>query len=247
MAASPLSARPQRLLLTGLSLFLLYAVTRHLLANFYTVTCTQDVVAYEWWLSGANLALCAALAWAGWKAWGWSRLWNLPGRPWMALILGVGVVLSCGYSWSDQVMTPMTRANDPVRVAALGLGLAMALAEEVGFRGLLYSAAEEWLGEDWAILVSAALFTLLHLSQRLCAASPRTAMGGLALSLARSRGLNLGQLICIHFAAEAAWALFLPLAGPMDTPKELTSAAINGLVCVALWRMKSRAGRALTA
>ncbi|MFI5355549.1 MAG: hypothetical protein ACHQX0_08065, partial [Desulfobaccales bacterium] len=54
----------------------------------------------------------------------------------------------------------------------------------------------------------------------------------------RAKGLSVGNLIFIHFAAEAAWALFLPLPGPMDTPKELTSAAINGLVCVVLWRMK---------
>lgn len=232
---------PQRLLWQAFALFAAYALFRQAMVDHYSVVVTADELRYEWILASANGLLALILLGLGLRGLGWRPLWNSPGRPWMTLILGAGVVLSCGYSWSGQVMAPMTPTFNGLRLAALGLGLGMALAEEIGFHGLAYGAVERLKGETWAIGVSAILFTLLHVDQRLCAASPRTALGGLALSLGRARGLSLGDLILIHFAAEAAWALFLPLDPNLDATRELTSAAVNGLVCVAMWRMKKPA------
>lgn len=223
----PSAPAARRLLWQAFALFAAYALFRQAMVDRYCVVVTADEVRYEWILAAANGLLALILLGLGLRGLGWRPLWNGPGRPWTTLILGAGVVLSCGYSWSGQVMAPMTPTFN-------GLGLGMALAEEIGFHGLVYGAVERLKGEAWAIGVSAILFTMLHVDQRLCAASPRTALGGLALSLGRALGLSLGGLILIHFAAEAAWALFLPLDPGLDSARELTSATVNGLVCVAL-------------
>ena len=198
-----------------------------------------DAACYEQCLASANFVVAAVAGLLGWLAWGWKKLWNLPGRPVLTVFLTVGVVLSCGFAWGNQVMSPMTAEYDQVRIAALLLALGLALAEEIGFRGLLYGAVERLWGSGWAIAWSAIMFTALHLDQRICAASPRTALGGLALSIARARGFSLGNLIVIHFAAEAAWALYLPMPQSLDPKREAISAAINLVFCFVLWRMPS--------
>jgi membrane protease YdiL (CAAX protease family) len=233
------TTKPHFILYTSMVLFGAYALVRHIHEGYYPVVTQLDVAKYEYWLAAANFTLAGAVAMLGWAVWGWRHYWNEPGRPWLTSAITVGVVCSCGYSWANQVMSPMTAVYDPVRVSALTLALALALAEEMGIRGLLYGAAERLWGSGWAIAWSAMLFTMLHLDQRICAASPRTALGGLALSMARAKGLSLGNLIVIHFAAEAAWALFLPMPQPLDAQREAISACINLLFCVVLWRLPS--------
>ena len=236
----PLSAtKPQFILFTSMVFFGAYALVRHIHEGYYPVATQLDVARYEYWLAAANFTLAGAVALLGWAAWGWPHFWNQPGQPWLALALTVGVVASCGYSWANQVMSPMTAEYDPVRVGALALALGLALAEELGIRGLLFGAVERLWGGAWAVAWSAMLFTMLHFDQRICAASPRTVLGGLALSIARAKGLSVGNLVVIHFAAEAAWALYLPMPQPLDARREAVSACVNLLFCAVLWRLPS--------
>jgi membrane protease YdiL (CAAX protease family) len=229
--------KPQSLFFASMVLFGGYALVRHLHLSYFPVVTQADAACYEQCLAQANFTVAAVAGILGWLAWGWKNLWNLPGRPWLTLLMTIGVVASCGYAWGNQVMSPMTAEYDPVRVGALLLALGLALAEEIGFRGLLYGAVDRLWGEGWAIAWSAILFTALHLDQRICAASPRTALGGLALSIARARGFSLGNLIVVHFAAEAAWALYLPMPQALDPQREAISACVNLLFCVALWKL----------
>jgi len=234
----PLAAtKPQFILFTSMVFFGAYALVRHIHEGYYPVVTQADVAKYEYWLAAANFTLAGAAALLGWAAWGWRKLWNHPGRPWLTLAITAGVVCSCGYSWARQVMSPMTPDYDQVRVGALVLALGLAVAEEVGIRGLLYGAVERLWGSGWAIAWSALLFTMLHFDQRICAASPRTVLGGLALSIARAKGLSVGNLVMIHFVAEAAWALYLPMPQPLDAQREAVSACLNLLFCVVLWRL----------
>lgn len=229
---------PTRLLTLGLIAWLAFLLLRRSVAELIPGLSHADVAEHDWVMVLPNLLLAGFLLWLGRLRYSHAQLWNAPGRTWLALAMGVGVLGSCAFTWAEQVMQPMDPAHDGMRVAALALGLSLALSEEVGFRGTLYEALKEWKGELWAVLGSAFLFSAVHLGERLCAASPRTVFGGLALSLARLRGVGLTGLILIHLCVESAWALFLPMPAPLDAPRELIAAGINAVFCLVLWRMK---------
>jgi membrane protease YdiL (CAAX protease family) len=239
MRLPPAATKPHFILFTSMVLFGAYALVRHIHEGYYPVVTQLDVAKYEYWLAAANFTLAVAVVLLGWAAWGWQAIWAQPGRPWLTLLITVGVVCSCGYTWAHQVMSPMTAEYDPVRIGALVLALGLALAEEIGIRGLLYGAVERLWGGTWAIAWSAMLFTMLHFDQRICAASPRTVLGGLALSIARAKGLSVGNLVIIHFTVEAAWALFLPMPQGLDLQREAVSAGLNLVFCVLLWHLPS--------
>lgn len=239
-AASPDRNTATRFLGLSLLVWAAFLLVRRGVAESIPGIGPAEMARHDWAMVTANLALAGAMLWMGLKRYGRPRLWNAPGRKSLAMVMGLGVLASCAFTWAEQVMQPMDPTHDVMRVAALALGLSLALSEEIGFRGTIFEGLKEWKGELWAVLGSAFLFTAVHMGERICAASPRTALGGLALSLARLRGVGLTGLILIHFCVEAAWALFLPMPAPLDAPRELIAAGINAVFCLVLWKMKPR-------
>ena len=102
---------------------------------------------------------------AGWAAHGW-------GRERMRRAVGLGVLLGAG------VLLVQARPFAPVRLAvadtwwALITYAVVALAEETLFRGFLQGRLTVWLGHWWGYLVTALLFTAVHLPARLLGGEP---------------------------------------------------------------------------
>ena len=86
--------------------------------------------------------------------------------------------------------------------------LVVVVAEELYFRGVLYSFFEKSLSAKTALIVSSILFGLFHAQQGLRGMVSRMFTGWLWGSVRYSTGMIFLLIIPIHFAYNSVWLLF---------------------------------------
>ena len=98
---------------------------------------------------------------------------------------------------------PQIRYTDDIFAAGWGWGMSIllvcvqpAVVEEVAFRGVIFSALREALESGEAIIVSALMFMILHLS---VPSFPHLLLIGLALGWLRAKTGSLVPGMCLHF------------------------------------------------
>jgi membrane protease YdiL (CAAX protease family) len=118
--------------------------------------------------------------------WGFSRQpWGLPFAlrqqlPGVRLVLlafvalGGAILFESGYTWlfehitgrpmpEQMVVTWLGANTQSLWLMLLGIGLLSPIAEEILFRGLLFGAIGKWVSARWTIVLTAILFSLVHL------------------------------------------------------------------------------------
>lgn len=93
--------------------------------------------------------------------------------------------------------------------------LLVVFAEELYFRGQVYSFIEKRFSAPTALVVSAILFGLFHARQGLRGMITKSITGALWGSVRYTTGMIYMLIIPVHFAFNAAWLLF---EGNWDTP-----------------------------
>ncbi|HEY5729057.1 MAG TPA: type II CAAX endopeptidase family protein [Anaerolineales bacterium] len=86
--------------------------------------------------------------------------------------------------------------------------LIVVFAEELYFRGALYSFFEERFSEKTALIVSSILFGLFHAQQGLRGMISRTFTGLLWGSVRYSTGMIFLLIVPVHFVYNSVWLLF---------------------------------------
>jgi len=86
--------------------------------------------------------------------------------------------------------------------------LVVVIAEELYFRGVLYSFLEKRFSAKTALVVSSILFGLFHAQQGLRGIISRTFTGWLWGSIRYSTGMIFLLIIPVHFAYNSVWLLF---------------------------------------
>lgn len=133
--------------------------------------------------------------------------WKFPGRTWFAWVaLGVALALMIQ---SASTLLPIPKSLPIERyfrdtagawmMAAFGLTLAP-LVEELFFRGFMYPAVARKLGEATGIVITGALFALIHTSQLANAWAPLLLLlaVGVVLTTVRARTGSVGATFMIH-------------------------------------------------
>lgn len=181
---------------------------------------------YDVWYPAAIIAVLIWIAWMSGDSlemFGISKL-HLRDLGWLAMALAISVPLFLGpYSslahQSEKTWLGPSYALSEFQInrslIALPLYLLPAAFEEIFYRGLLQTRAQEITGSKWgAIGGSAALFAMAHLYQG-PQALPWILAFGLVFSFLRSRGCPLWPLVAAHTIYNAVWSGFeLVLAGP---------------------------------
>ena len=104
---------------------------------------------------------------------------------------------------------------DTTMISSLLNYLIVVVAEEVYFRGQVYSFIEKRFSAPTALIVSALLFGIFHARQGLSGIITKTITGGLWGSVRYTTGMIYLLIIPVHFAYNATWLLF---EGSWNTP-----------------------------
>lgn len=103
-----------------------------------------------------------------------------------------------------------------VIVFALMIMIGAPIAEELGFRGLLFGAVRKrGVGVWWTVVISAVVFSLFHLEPTRI---PLLLVVGLGLGVVRARTGSTGASIIAHMVVNGPGSLFLLLGIPGVTP-----------------------------
>jgi membrane protease YdiL (CAAX protease family) len=122
-----------------------------------------------------------------------------------------------------------------MRLLETAIALAVALNEEIGFRGLFFNALRDGSSRTAAVCGTTLMFTLMHAGYQEAWHLPRIFLIGLTFALLRDRGLSLRTLILAHFSFDALSAL----AMNDDTffgPHHEVSIAFAALAACLAWR-----------
>lgn len=139
-----------------------------------------------------------------------------------AALAGTGVALALAIQYLSQYLPiPKQLPIDEyfrertVAFVMLGFGLLIApVVEELFFRGLLYPVLNRLAGTVFSLVITSALFALLHGSQLAFSWAPLLALFlvGLALTLVRARYRSVTACILMHMAYNATLFAFLLIA-----------------------------------
>ena len=136
------------------------------------------------------------------KGAGWSLAFAL------AAALGMAVVFLAGHSPFELLRTPLPSTRAETTLLFLVGGLVAPMAEEICFRGVLYTFFRRW-GVWVALLASTVIFVALHTVHGI----PVTqVVGGVVFALAYETSRNLMVPMTIHVLGNTAiFALSLPM------------------------------------
>jgi len=204
-----------------------FAVVRYFIYAAYPVEPDDW---YRWFLRDEIMTLprlaCVAAAWIVGRRWWSRRELGLHARgAGLASLLLAATVLPAFIP--PGLMGPLT----PGWIRFGILTIPVALWEELVYLGVLFNALREWKGVHAAIVLSAMLFTVVHVQAQPVAGWPILLVSGLAGGVLRARGVSLWWLMLIHWADDTLWYGIsdLSLAQNLVLPVRMA------LVAVVLW------------
>ena len=121
-----------------------------------------------------------------------------------AFIIFLGYMLFYIFVYRISSIKPI----DSAMIISLVTCLIVVVAEELYFRGQLYSFIEKRFTAPAALVVSALLFGILHARQGLLSIMTKTITGALWGSVRYTTGMIYLLIFPIHFAFNATWLLF---------------------------------------
>lgn len=117
------------------------------------------------------------------------------------------------------------KSIDSVMIIDLLTYLVVVVAEELYFRGQVYSLIEKRFSAPAALIVSSLLFGIFHARQGLSGIITKTITGGLWGSVRYATGMIYLLIIPVHFAFNATWLLF---EGNWNNPPGWAVYAVSG-------------------
>ena len=124
--------------------------------------------------------------------------------------IGAALIIFTGYMlfYIFVVRISSLKPIDSGMVLGLITYLVVVFAEEIYFRGQVYSFVEKRFSAKTALVVSALLFGLFHARQGLPGMATKTITGALWGSVRYTTGMIYLLIIPVHFAFNATWLLF---------------------------------------
>lgn len=99
-------------------------------------------------------------------------------------------------------------SNRSIRKSLIEIPLAVVVAEECYFRGMLYGSLQKCFSAKTALVATSLLFGLFHAQQGVRGVVSRTFTGWLWGSVRYSSGMIFLLIFPVHFAYNAVWLLF---------------------------------------
>ncbi|HEY0715939.1 MAG TPA: CPBP family intramembrane glutamic endopeptidase [Polyangia bacterium] len=153
-----------------------------------------------------------------------------PERGWLLKVTVALLVFKLGHmGWLIFALAPSTSADEPqswVRIV-LFVCLLGPILEELVFRGWLLRRCEPRLGRAWSILVTAALFSALHL--QLEGVPPRFVFGVVAAVVVYATGA-LDKAILLHIVNNIFWVALSWWGDDVPLPHGAPGALALGLL-----------------
>ena len=120
----------------------------------------------------------------------------------------LGIVISYMLFYIFVIRISALKPIDTNMIVSLLAYLIVVVAEEVFFRGQVYSFIEKRFSAPAALIVSSLLFGIFHARQGLSGIITKTITGGLWGSVRYTTGMIYFLIIPVHFAFNATWLLF---------------------------------------
>ena len=124
------------------------------------------------------------------------------------MISTLGIFISYMLFYIFVIRISSLKTIDTTMVVSLLTYLIVVVAEEVYFRGQVYSFIEKRFSAPTALIVSSLLFGIFHARQGLSGIITKTITGGLWGSVRYTTGMIYLLMLPVHFAFNATWLLF---------------------------------------
>jgi membrane protease YdiL (CAAX protease family) len=243
MASPRYTPSSLRVLTLALLAWAAYAAARSLVQALLPSADLPSYLEQDAAVTVLRLGCLAFCLWLGRLRYTRESFWNLPGRKGLAWGLGAWMAAAFALSCFARAYAPFNAWNAGSRALELAIALVAAANEEIGWRATLFEPLREALGQAWSLGLSTLGFSLMHLGTQPWQAWPRIVFTGLALGLARLRGVSLGALIAIHFACDACLALYQPEGAVGSWTLDSISAGLVAAAAIALYFAKPKAPR----
>jgi membrane protease YdiL (CAAX protease family) len=231
---------PQRVLTLALLAWATYTAARTGLQALLPVSDMASYLEQDTLITLLRLGCLGFCYWLGRQRYSRESFHNLPGRPGLAWSVGLWMVGFYTLSWFSRAYAPFSLWNAGARMVELAIALIVAANEEVGWRGAIFEPLRELWGPAWALALTVAGFTLMHVGYQPLETLPRIALTAAVLGLGRWRGLSLGSLILIHFGIDGSLALYQPEGAYLSMTPEYVCTGAIGLAAVSLYFVKPK-------
>jgi len=124
------------------------------------------------------------------------------------IISTLGIFISYMLFYIFVIRISNLKPIDTPMIVSLLTYLIVVVAEEIYFRGQLYSFIEKRFSATTALVISALVFGIFHTRQGLSGVITKTITGGLWGSVRYTTGMVYLLIFPVHFAFNAAWLLF---------------------------------------
>jgi len=124
------------------------------------------------------------------------------------MISTLGIFISYMLFYIFVIRISSLKTIDTTMVVSLLTYLVVVVAEELYFRGQVYSFIEKRFSASTALIVSSLLFGIFHARQGLSGIITKSITGGLWGSVRHTTGMIYLLIFPIHFAFNATWLLF---------------------------------------
>ena len=226
---------PLRILSISVIAWLAYIAARTALMRLLPAGDISSYLQQDGLITVLRLSTLGFCYWLGRLRYSQERFLNLPGLAGISWALGLWMCAAFTLSWFARDPAPWTTWNAGIRLLEVAVALIVAANEEVGWRATMFEPLREILGNAWAVSLTTAGFTLMHVGYQPWQALPRVFFTALVFSLGRLRGLSLGALIAIHFACDASGSLYFPEGNISNWNYDIASTVLVAAAAVAIF------------
>jgi membrane protease YdiL (CAAX protease family)/gamma-glutamylcyclotransferase (GGCT)/AIG2-like uncharacterized protein YtfP len=199
----------KRALLLGILCWLSYMLLRTLFQHWIPVHDWKSYILQDLSITVLRLGSAGICLWIAKRRWSMEAL-GLSHSVWPAPVAMASLLVAGGSGILNALsMTTDWNAAVWIRFVEIAIAFAVALNEEIGFRGLIFNGIRELAGPKTAILISSLLFTAMHLGYQPLYSMLSIFFTGLCFATLRVKGVSLKIIILLHFFYDGCFALEL--------------------------------------